>query len=160
MKSRQYYLKLVGNLLLGVTKLIKTCLIEVCHVHRAKKIYSERTLSTETDPKRPWRTHSNKERLLRINNELKHHHDKGSQKICPLDESTMKNLVQECEEEAQVASKIPASKLRETIDEAKKNLPNFQYRKIDNTTATMILPTAHNTENTGNDTDILATESI
>lgn len=129
-------------------------------VHRAKKEYSERTISTETDPKRPWRTHSNREKLLRINNELKHHHDKGSQKICPLDESTMRKLVQECEEEAQVASKIPATKLRETIDDAKKNLPNFQYRKIDNTTATMILPTAHNMENTGNDTNIQTTENI
>lgn len=140
--------------------LLKTYLIKVDIVHRAKKIYNERTLSTETDPKRPWRTHSNKERLLRINNELKHHHDKGSHKICPLDENIMKKLVQECEEEAQVASKIPATKLRETIDEAKKNLPNFQYRKIDNTTATMILPTAHNTENTDSDTNIQATESI
>lgn len=129
-------------------------------VHRAKKAYNERIISTESDPKRPWRTHSNKERLLRINNELKHHHDKGFQKICPLDESTMRKLVQECKEEAQVASKIPVTKLRETIDEAKKNLPNFQYRQIDNTTATAILPTAHNTENTGSDTNIQTTEII
>lgn len=72
----------------------------------------------------------------------------------------MKNLVQECEEEAQIASKIPATKLRETIDDAKKNLPNFQYRKIDNTTATMILPTAHNTTNTDSDTNIQTAENI
>lgn len=71
----------------------------------------------------------------------------------------MRKLVQECEEEAQVASKIPANKLRESIDEAKKNLPNFQYRKIDNTTATVILPTAHNTEITCSGTNIQTTES-
>lgn len=122
--------------------------------YRAKRAYNERTISTESDPKRPWRIHSNKERLLRINNELKHHHDQGSQMICPLDEGTMKILVLECEEEARTTSKVQATKIHETIDEAKKNLPNFQYRQIENTTATIILPTAHNTENVDSNTNI------
>lgn len=131
--------------------------MKVRFLYRAEKAYRARTISTDSDPKRPWRTHSNREKLLRINNELKHHHDKGSQMICPLDESTMRNLVLECEEEARVTSKVSATKLRETIDDAKKNLPNFQYRKIENTTATFILPTAHNTEIIDNDINIQTT---
>lgn len=72
----------------------------------------------------------------------------------------MRKLVQDCEEEAQIASKIPATKLRETIDDAKKKLPNFQYRKIDNTTATMILPTAHNMDTADSDNNIQTAENI
>ncbi|XP_063618167.1 uncharacterized protein LOC134791067 [Cydia splendana] len=109
---------------------------------RAKKEYKESVLSG-ADPMRPWRTHTSKEKLLRIDNELKRHHEVGSQAIAPMADGDMRDLVKECQEETQLSAKISAERLRDSVDSAKRNLPNFQYRKIDNGTATAILPEAH-----------------
>lgn len=95
-----------------------------------------------TDPKRPWRTNSCREKLLRVDLELKQYKEKTDQVIRPLEENKMKDLVKECQEESSVVPPIGANRLRETVEEARKNLPNFQYRNVENTTATAILPNA------------------
>ncbi|CAH2103566.1 unnamed protein product [Euphydryas editha] len=94
------------------------------------------------DPKRPWRTNSCKEKLLRVDVELKKHKEKANQAITPLEEDKMKSFVKECQEETLAVRPIGADRLREAIEEARKNLPNFQYRNAENTTATSILPNA------------------
>ncbi|KAJ2954364.1 hypothetical protein O0L34_g2626 [Tuta absoluta] len=101
-----------------------------------------------TDPKRPWRTHSNQERLLRINNELRHHHEMASTCVVPLEETVIKSLIQEGEEANRSSPAVTGDKLREVVDSAKKHLPNFQYKNPENTTATTILPSAHEAPNT------------
>lgn len=98
---------------------------------------------TGADPKRPWRTNSNKEKLLRVDSELKRHLEKSSQIIAPLAEQEMQDLVKECKDEGRVAPAVATNRLRDTVDAAKKNLPHFQYKQIYNTTATAILPQAH-----------------
>ncbi|XP_063837418.1 uncharacterized protein LOC135086596 [Ostrinia nubilalis] len=110
---------------------------------RAKKDAADSIVLSGSDPKRPWRTNSSKEKLLRIENELKRHIEKASDKITPLNDGDMKELVKECQEENRTARPVTTDRLRHTVDAAKKNLPNFQYRKIENTTATAILPEAH-----------------
>lgn len=95
-----------------------------------------------SDPKRPWRTNSCREKLLRVDLELKQYKEKTDQVITPLEEHKMKDLVKECQEESSVACPIGADRLRETVEEARKNLPNFQFRNVENTTATAILPNA------------------
>lgn len=97
------------------------------------------TLTTE-DPKRPWRTHTSKEKLLRIEGELKRHLEKSSQLIHPLDDDEMQDLIKECRDESRLAPPIGVNRLRDTVIAAKKNLPNFQYKKIENSTATAIMP--------------------
>ncbi|KAJ8737647.1 hypothetical protein PYW08_000242 [Mythimna loreyi] len=109
---------------------------------RAKKENAEKILAG-SDPKRPWRTNSNKEKLLRVDSELKRHLEKSSQVIVPLAEQEMQELVRECNDEGRVAPAVGANRLRDTVDAAKKNLPHFQYKKISNTTATSIMPLAH-----------------
>ncbi|KAJ8737193.1 hypothetical protein PYW07_000464 [Mythimna separata] len=109
---------------------------------RAKKENAEKVLDG-TDPKRPWRTNSNKEKLLRVDSELKRHLEKSSQVIVPLAEQVMQELVKECNDEGRVAPAVGANRLRDTVDAAKKNLPQFQYKKIANSTATSIMPQAH-----------------
>ena len=111
--------------------------------YRAKKTNAEKVIFTGTDPKRPWRTNSNKEKLLRVDSELKRHQEKSSQMIVPLAEQEMQDLVRECKDEGRVAPAVGANRLRDTVDAAKKNLPHFQYKQIYNTTATAILPQAH-----------------
>lgn len=111
--------------------------------YRAKKEVSDSIVLTGSDPKRPWRTNSSKEKLLRIENELKRHLEKASDKIIPMADGEMKELVKECHEESRDARPVTTDRLRNTVDAAKKNLPNFQYRKIENTTATAIFPDAH-----------------
>ncbi|KAM3968704.1 uncharacterized protein ACR2FA_013001 [Aphomia sociella] len=101
---------------------------------------------TGSDPKRPWRTHSSKEKLFRIDSELKRHHEKATQMITPLTDGDMKDLVKECQQQSLALSTIPADRLRDTVDAAKKILPNFQYKKIENTTATAILAEAHDAD--------------
>lgn len=96
-----------------------------------------------SDPKRPWRTNSNKEKLVRIDCELKQHLDKASHLITPMGDKEMQDLVIRCQAETQVAPPVSGDRLRDTVDAAKKNLANFQYRKVENTTATAILPDAH-----------------
>lgn len=113
---------------------------------RAKKELPECIVLTGFDPKRPWRTNSTKERLLRIESEIKQHRDRAGEMMAPLADGHMKELVKECQEETRYARPVPADRLRETVDAAKKNLPNFQYRKIENSTATAILPKAHEAE--------------
>ncbi|KAI8430858.1 hypothetical protein MSG28_001000 [Choristoneura fumiferana] len=71
-----------------------------------------------------------KEKLLRIDNELKRHHEKASEVIAPLAECDMSDLVKECQQETRDSLRVGADRLRDTVDAAKKNLPNFQYRKI------------------------------
>lgn len=110
---------------------------------RVKKELSTCVVLTGADPKRPWRTHSSKEKLLRIDNELKRHHEKASEVITPLPDCDMTDLVKECQQEGRESSGVGADRLRDTVNAAKKNLPNFQYRKIYNATATAILPDAH-----------------
>ncbi|XP_035458560.2 uncharacterized protein LOC118281865 [Spodoptera frugiperda] len=110
---------------------------------RAKKVNSESVLMTSADPKRPWRTNSNKEKLLRVDSELKRHVEKSSEMIVPLPENEMQDLVKACREEGNVAPAVGSNRLRETVDAAKKNLPHFQYKKIYNSTATSIMPQAH-----------------
>ncbi|CAH2209038.1 jg27198 [Pararge aegeria aegeria] len=100
------------------------------------------------DPKRPWRTNSNKEKLLRIENELKNHIEKSATTITPMDEQQMKDLVKECLEETLISPPVNSNRLRDTVDEARRNLPNFQYRTIENSTATTILPQAHSSGTT------------
>lgn len=95
------------------------------------------------DPKRPWRTNSSKEKLLRVDSELKRHLEKSSQMIVPLAEQEMQELVKECKDEGRMAPAVGTNRLRDTVDAAKKNLPHFQYKKISNTTATSIMPQAH-----------------
>ncbi|XP_052752671.1 uncharacterized protein LOC128201080 [Galleria mellonella] len=106
------------------------------------------TLPT-SDPKRPWRTHSSKEKLFRIDSELKRHHEKATELITPLADSDMKDLVMECQKQTFTACAVTADRLRDTVDSAKKNLPNFQYKKINNTTATAILAHAHDVTGSG-----------
>lgn len=110
---------------------------------RIKKQHSQ----TDNDPKKPWRTNTNKEKLLRIDSDLKRHHEKSSEMIRPLADGDMKNLVRECQEETRTALPVAAERLVETVNAAKKNLPNFQYKKIENTTATAILAEAHEVVN-------------
>ncbi|XP_038216561.1 uncharacterized protein LOC119835667 [Zerene cesonia] len=110
---------------------------------RAKKEISESLLVTVPDPKRPWRTQSSKEKLLRIDNDLKRHLEKASQAIAPIGDNEMRDLVRECQEETMNSPPVGADRLRETVDEARRSLPNFQYKNIQNSTATDILPNAH-----------------
>lgn len=108
---------------------------------RFKKIVP---LLTGPDSKRPWRINSNREKLLRIDGELKRHHEKASQLIHPMAEDEIKDLIKECEETIRVApSAVTSDTLRLTIEAAKKNLPNFQYRSVNNSTATQIMCLAH-----------------
>lgn len=101
---------------------------------------------TILDPKRPWRTNSNKEKLVRIDCELKQHHDKASHLITPMDTEDMQELVKTCRAETLVAPPVLGDRLRDTVNAAKRNLTNFQYRKVENSTATAILPEAHELE--------------
>ncbi|CAG9781932.1 unnamed protein product [Diatraea saccharalis] len=110
---------------------------------RDKKGLSENIVLSECDPKRPWRTNSSKERLLRIENEIKRHRERESDLIAPLADREMRELVNECRTETINARPVSAERLRNTVEAAKKNLPNFQYRKVENSTATAILPEAH-----------------
>lgn len=110
---------------------------------RAKKANSEGVVLGGADPKRPWRTNSSKEKLLRVDSEIKRHLEKSAQMIVPLADDEMQDLLKECREEGRVAPPVGSNRLRDTVDAAKKNLPNFQYKKIDNTTATAIMPQAH-----------------
>ncbi|CAF4752421.1 unnamed protein product [Pieris macdunnoughi] len=109
---------------------------------RAKKQLPENVMSGP-DPKRLWRTQSSKEKLFRIDNDIKRHLEKGGQSIDPLQEEEMQDLVKECREETLRNPPVNPDRLRETVVEARKNLPNFQYRTIENSTATNILPNAH-----------------
>ncbi|XP_030023961.1 uncharacterized protein LOC115442900 [Manduca sexta] len=109
---------------------------------KAKKQFSRCTEIISPDPNKPWRTHSNKEKLLCIDNELKRHIQKAGDMTEPLSKEVMENLVKECREQNNDQPVI-TTRLRETVDEAKKNLPNFQYKKICNTTATKLLHDAH-----------------
>ncbi|XP_047525069.1 uncharacterized protein LOC125062887 [Pieris napi] len=109
---------------------------------RAKKQLPENVMSGP-DPKRPWRTQSSKEKLFRIDNDIKRHLEKGDLSIDPLQEEEMQDLVKECREETLRNPPVNPDRLRETVVEARKNLPNFQYRTIENSTATNILPNAH-----------------
>ncbi|XP_032526534.2 uncharacterized protein LOC116777222 [Danaus plexippus] len=116
---------------------------------RAKKeMKLENIISTVADPKRPWRIHTNKEKLLRIDNELKQHKEKSTIAITPLEENVMRDLIKKCQEESLTAPCVGPDKLRETVDEARRCLPNFQYKKIENSTATAILPEAHSSVTT------------
>ncbi|KAI5636440.1 hypothetical protein NE865_10860 [Phthorimaea operculella] len=114
---------------------------------RCTEVISSDVTAPVTDPKRPWRTHSNKERLLRVNNELKRHHEMGSQCIVPLEDTVIKSLIQEGEEVNRSSPAVPGEKLRDVVDSAKRNLPNFQYKNLENSTATSILPSAHEAPN-------------
>ncbi|XP_046976911.1 uncharacterized protein LOC124542983 [Vanessa cardui] len=95
------------------------------------------------DPKRPWRTNSSRDKLLRVDIELKQHRARAIQAVTPLEEEKMKDLVKECQEETLVSRPIGADRLRETVEEARKNLPNFMYRNVENSTAITILSNAH-----------------
>ncbi|CAG5008317.1 unnamed protein product [Parnassius apollo] len=95
------------------------------------------------DVKRPWRINSSKEKLLRIDGDLKRHLERGADLIEPLTDTDMQELVKTCLETNAKSGPINADLLRETIDDARMNLPNFQYRKVDNKTATAILLGAH-----------------
>ncbi|CAH2034195.1 unnamed protein product, partial [Iphiclides podalirius] len=95
------------------------------------------------DPKRPWRTNSCREKLLRVDCDLKRHLGRAADMIEPLNEGDMQQLVKSCREDVQKTPPVGADRLRETVDEARRSLPNFQYRRVDNTTATSILPEAH-----------------
>lgn len=110
---------------------------------RAKK---DDGAKASSDPKRPWRTNSNKEKLVRIDCELKQHLDKASHYISPMEDIEMQELVDKCQAETLVAPPVSGDRLRETVEAAKKNLTNFQYRKVENTTATAILSDAHELE--------------
>ncbi|XP_072930378.1 uncharacterized protein [Epargyreus clarus] len=110
---------------------------------REKREEKDNVILSGTDPNRPWRTHSSKEKLLRIDGELKRHSEKGSQAMSPLAEDDMKELVEACRQETRAAPPVGADRLRDTVEEARKHLPNFQYRRIENTTATAICPDAH-----------------
>lgn len=55
----------------------------------------------------------------------------------------MKELLMECQQEIRAAPPVAADRLVDTVEAAKRNLPNFQYRRIQNTTATAIFPEAH-----------------
>lgn len=56
-----------------------------------------------------------------------------------MEEEKMNDLIAECREKARGAPPVGADRLRETVDEAMRNLPNFQYKSIPNSTATAIL---------------------
>ncbi|KOB76510.1 Uncharacterized protein OBRU01_01738 [Operophtera brumata] len=113
---------------------------------RAKKECNDDLAQKIIDPKRPWRTNSNKEKLVRIDCELKQHHDKATDLLTPMDTEDMQELVKTCRAETLLAPPILGDRLRETVNAAKKNLTNFQYRKVENTSATAILPEAHELE--------------
>ncbi|XP_050683720.1 uncharacterized protein LOC126978727 isoform X2 [Leptidea sinapis] len=115
----------------------------VVESRRAKKEITGSLALTGPDPKRPWRTNSSKELLLRIDNDLKRHSEKADQAIAPMGDSELRDLIIECQDEALTGPLVGADRLRVTVEEARKKLPNFQYRKIENSTATCILPTAH-----------------
>lgn len=117
----------------------------VVNIHRIKTEPIAEGLNT--DPKRPWQTNSSKEKLLRIDCDLKRHLGRASELVEPLAEGDMQRLVMSCREYAKKSPSVGADRLRETVDEARRNLPNFQYRKVDNTTATAILPEAHRAQN-------------
>ncbi|XP_059055174.1 uncharacterized protein LOC131849185 [Achroia grisella] len=127
---------------------------------RLKKDHFELVVLTGSDPKRPWRTYSNKEKLFRIDSQLKRHYEKATQMITPLAESDMKDLVNECQKETDTTALITVERVRDTVDAAKKTLPNFQYRKVNNNTATAILAIAHDIIDTKpvNCSDFLKTE--
>ncbi|CAB3225629.1 unnamed protein product [Arctia plantaginis] len=108
-----------------------------------KQVLDSVTTLTTQDPKRPWRTHTSKEKLLRIEGELKRHLEKSSQFIHPLGEDEMQDLIKECRDESRLSPSIGLNRLRDTVIAAKKNLPNFQYKKIENSTATAIMSEAH-----------------
>lgn len=118
---------------------------------RVKKECTDDVGSVITDPKRPWRTNSNKEKLIRIDCELKQHLERATNLITPLTDNEMQELVDRCQAETLVAPSVSGDRLRETVDAAKKNLTNFHYRKVENTTATAILSHAHELEHTPSD---------
>lgn len=66
----------------------------------------------------------------------------------------MENLIKQCVEDENGVSPIAPERLRFDIDDAKKNLINFQYKTVRNSTATAILPNAHN-ENSQNTNQVL-----
>ncbi|GBP89953.1 hypothetical protein EVAR_63747_1 [Eumeta japonica] len=97
--------------------------------------------SSDTDGKRPRRTNSMQEQVLRVDNELQYHHDKGSQSITPLPEEQIQLLIKECLERNSKGSPISGARLKEVVEQAKKSLPKFQYKKkIENSTALALLP--------------------
>ncbi|XP_050361463.1 uncharacterized protein LOC126780795 isoform X3 [Nymphalis io] len=110
---------------------------------KRKKITRSDDTNLNADPKRPWRTNSSREKLLRVDIELKQHRERAIQAVTPLEEDQMKDLVKECQEETLVSRPIGADRLRETVEEARKNLPNFLYRNVENSTATAIMQNAH-----------------
>ncbi|CAK1588780.1 unnamed protein product [Parnassius mnemosyne] len=116
-----------------------------------KRTKKECIEENSADVKRPWRTNSSKEKLLRIDVDLKRHLERGADLIGPLTDTDMQELVKTCLEKNAKSGPISADRLRETIDEARINLPNFQYRKVDNRTATAILSDAHVVK--GNETE-------
>lgn len=59
--------------------------------------------------------------------------------ITPLSDVEMKDLIEECAENSTEESLCTATKLKAIVDAARKDLPNFQYRNIENSTATKIL---------------------
>lgn len=64
----------------------------------------------------------------------------------PLPDDEMQALVKQCVEEGDNISTISAEQLSEGIKDAKKSLPNFKYRKIENSTAIALLSGAHGDE--------------
>lgn len=96
---------------------------------RVKKELSTCVVLTGADPKRPWRTHSSKEKLLRIDNELKRHHEKASEVITPLPDCDMTDLVKECQQEGRESSGVGADRLRDTVNAAKRIFPTSSTGK-------------------------------
>ncbi|CAK1554989.1 unnamed protein product [Leptosia nina] len=109
---------------------------------RSKKVVTDKVIVTGPDPKRPWRTQTNREKLLRIDSDLRRHLEKAADAITPMTDADMKELMTQCLENS-ANQTVRSDRLRETVDEARRNLPNFQYRKIENSTATCILLNAH-----------------
>ncbi|VVD05136.1 unnamed protein product [Leptidea sinapis] len=72
----------------------------VVESRRAKKEITGSLALTGPDPKRPWRTNSSKELLLRIDNDLKRHSEKADQAIAPMGDSELRDLIIECQDEA------------------------------------------------------------
>ncbi|KAL4717701.1 hypothetical protein ACJJTC_000850 [Scirpophaga incertulas] len=114
---------------------------------RTRKELATGIVLSGTDPKKPWRINSTKEKLIQIDHEIKRHNEKAYDMITPLTEGEMKELVNECRETHFNSAPIPICTLRSTVEAAKKSLPNFQYKNIENTTATTILPDAHQISN-------------
>lgn len=96
-------------------------------------------ITNDEDPKRPWRTHSCKEKLLRIDNEIKRHDEKASEPIKPLQEGHLTELITECNEERVRFPSIHPSRVNQAVEETKIMLSNFQYKHVENSTALSIL---------------------